>query len=69
MDFQSDKVWLTISDNGRGFDPATAHSGLGLQSMKERVQAVGGGIKLNSLPSEGTKVIIDVPYNGQENEL
>jgi two-component system, NarL family, sensor histidine kinase LiaS len=66
--FQSTQVWLTITDNGRGFDPTTTTSGLGLQSMKERIQAVGGDFKVSSAPSEGTRIIFDVPSIKEESE-
>ena len=41
----SEGVCLTISDNGRGFNPQekSATSGIGLQSMRERAEEAGGG--------------------------
>jgi len=50
---------LTIEDNGRGFDPATARSdGLGLNSMRRRLESMGGSFELKSGPGVGTKISI-----------
>jgi signal transduction histidine kinase len=53
---------LTIKDNGRGFEPEVARSaerskrGLGLASMKERVDYSGGSFSVESLPRQGTLI-------------
>lgn len=55
-------VKLVISDNGRGFDldgesqGYDGKSGLGLQSMRERVDATGGEFELKSTPRNGVAV-------------
>jgi signal transduction histidine kinase len=56
-------VRLGISDDGRGFDPAntTTTGGFGLESMRERVDALGGRFRLESHPGEGTRIEIVVP--------
>jgi signal transduction histidine kinase len=40
LEKKNNKIILEISDNGVGFDPASAdtHSGLGLKGMKERAE-------------------------------
>lgn len=58
---------LLISDDGAGFDMKalrTSASTLGLRSMEERVQAVGGSITIDSAPDLGTAICarIPVPY-------
>jgi len=47
---------LLIHDNGRGFDPEQARlaAGLGLISMRERVELLGGEFTVNSQPGHGT---------------
>lgn len=53
-----------VSDTGRGFsvEEAThAGKGLGLSSMRERVQLLGGQLHLSSLPGHGTTVDISIP--------
>jgi two-component system, NarL family, sensor histidine kinase DesK len=49
---------ITIHDNGRGFSPA-ANSGTGLQSIKNRMQAVNGSVKYTQ--ENGTKVELSIP--------
>jgi signal transduction histidine kinase len=53
---------LTIADDGVGFDAAGAvRTGLGLTSMQERVQALGGTLAIRSRPGAGTTLDIRVP--------
>jgi signal transduction histidine kinase len=56
-------IRLRVSDEGAGFDPASAHAngGLGSVSMRERLNLVGGEIAIDSLPSGGTRVDVRVP--------
>jgi signal transduction histidine kinase len=48
---------LTIADNGRGFDRSTVAKGVGLDSMRERLEALGGRLTVESEPGKGTRVI------------
>ncbi len=51
-------VTLTIHDNGQGCDPVhLEHRGVGLLSMQERMQALGGDMRLESAPGNGTRVV------------
>jgi signal transduction histidine kinase len=45
---------LTISDTGRGFDPATI--GTGLTNMTDRLSAIGGNLVFDTAPGRGTRV-------------
>jgi signal transduction histidine kinase len=45
---------LTISDTGRGFDPATV--GTGLTNMTDRLSAIGGHLVIDTAPGRGTRV-------------
>src|SRR5215204_1354578 len=57
-----DKLTLTIIDNGVGFDVDTAWgNGVGLVSMIERLDAIGGSLKIDSRPGAGTRVTASVP--------
>jgi PAS domain S-box-containing protein len=61
-----DKLVLTIVDSGRGFDErahATAHNGLGLASMRERLRLIDGEFTIRSKPSKGTSIIVRVPLS------
>jgi signal transduction histidine kinase len=57
---------LEITDNGRGFDPASAQqaaAGFGLSGMMERAQHLGGRFSISSSPGAGTTVRVEgVPY-------
>lgn len=56
-------VWLTISDRGRGFDPGTLGKtgGFGLLSIRERVQLLGGRMRIKSSMRKGSTFLISVP--------
>ena len=57
-----DAVHLTVEDDGQGFDPATARGrGLGLTSMAERVQRLGGRLEVTTHPGQGARVEAIVP--------
>jgi signal transduction histidine kinase len=46
---------LTISDTGRGFNPAT--DGTGLTNMTDRLAAIGGHLEIDTAPGRGTRII------------
>ena len=53
---------LTIEDDGIGFDAeSTWQNGLGLISMQERLEAVGGTLRIYSRPGAGTRLEVSVP--------
>ncbi|GAA1988755.1 GAF domain-containing sensor histidine kinase [Kitasatospora viridis] len=55
---------LTVRDDGRGFDPDSVRRAgrhLGLVSMHDRAQTVGGRLTLDSAPGRGTVVELEVP--------
>jgi PAS domain S-box-containing protein len=59
-------ISLTVIDNGIGFDSASmdrfsTRTGWGIISMRERAQAVGGTLTIESAPGKGTRVIVIVP--------
>jgi signal transduction histidine kinase/PAS domain-containing protein len=45
-----------IRDNGQGFDVDTAQRGLGLESMRERVEVSGGEFRIKSAIGQGTSI-------------
>ncbi|MCC7352891.1 MAG: HAMP domain-containing protein [Anaerolineae bacterium] len=60
--WEGDAVTLTIADNGQGFDVAAADgTGLGLRSMRERVEALGGSLRVESKAGAGTRVVVKCP--------
>lgn len=56
-------VELEIADNGRGFQPAELPDGggLGLVSIRERAEALGGRAVIASQPGAGTRITVSVP--------
>ena len=55
-----EQIVLTVSDNGRGFDPSVAGQGLGFRTMGSRAHSVGGSCELESR-ARGTTLICRVP--------
>ena len=45
---------FTVTDDGRGFDPATSGYGTGLQGIADRLAAIGGTLNVRSTPGAGT---------------
>ena len=62
-----ENVSLSVSDNGIGFDPATlarasdGHSGVGLLSIRERVEALDGSVTVYSVLDRGTQIQVLIP--------
>ncbi len=60
-------IILRIEDDGQGFEikkrreAATEEKRLGLGSMEERVSLLGGLMKIDSQPGQGTRIYIEVP--------
>lgn len=59
---------VTVADDGVGFDPAQAAqegwSGFGLQSMRERAEAIGGHFSVRRRDGSGTEVEVSLPVPG-----
>jgi len=57
-------VCLSVRDDGGGFDPQTVHveeGHFGLVTMRERVEMVGGELRIVSSPGKGTEITATVP--------
>ena len=63
---------LAVQDNGRGFDPARQvveeagrrviqEGGLGLLQLRERVELLGGFLRIESAPGQGASISIELP--------
>ncbi len=67
---EGEEIQLTISDNGRGFDPdAVSQDGshLGLLGMSERVKLLGGYLCIQSTPGSGTSIVVSIPFGQRGN--
>lgn len=56
-----DTLELSVQDDGRGFDLSVSREGLGLHSMRERAEAIGGMYDIQSAPGAGCQVRVRVP--------
>ena len=56
---------LTITDNGRGFEPSRVEDGNGLVSMRRRAEGFGGRLEVESEPGRGTTVRLRLPLAGR----
>lgn len=56
---------IEIEDNGTGFDMGRSHRAgwpqFGIQSMKERAEAIGGALEVESGPGQGTRLRLQLP--------
>ena len=59
-----DVLSLRVTDDGRGFDTSGSFTGhLGLHSMRERAELLGGSCGLRSRPGEGTSIEVRLPLS------
>jgi signal transduction histidine kinase len=58
LTYARDRITLVVEDNGNGFDAknAQAETGLGIQSMRERLRSIGGILRIQSSALHGTSV-------------
>lgn len=64
--YETELVTLRVVDNGAGFNPSGSFSpprGWGLIGMQERIDSVGGQLKIESSPGKGTTVEAVIPVN------
>ncbi|MBN2469487.1 MAG: ATP-binding protein [Anaerolineae bacterium] len=71
LSIDRDQATCTVEDNGRGFDPETIFAedheekqeskALGLKTLRERVELLGGQMVIDSSEGEGTKVSVIIP--------
>lgn len=64
INYDAEKVLLSISDNGCGFDAGAARlkkTSLGLKIMREDAESVGGSLIIESQPGQGTVIRAEFP--------
>ncbi len=63
LGYSDNKILLSISDNGIGFDPTNiaGKKTLGILGMKERVASLNGNYLIDSSPGNGTVITVSVP--------
>jgi light-regulated signal transduction histidine kinase (bacteriophytochrome) len=67
VECRSERVIVTVTDHGVGFDVGAAPSGtrrrLGLISLRERLSHIGGSVELRSTPGGGTVAVLSAPLS------
>jgi two-component system nitrate/nitrite sensor histidine kinase NarX len=65
LDWKSDNLFLTVMDDGRGFQLNRDQSGdhVGLSIIRERAEEINGRIFIKSSLGEGTEVTLMLPLN------
>lgn len=71
LKYTPDHLIFVVSDDGQGFDIKTNNSnssslGLGLLSMKERTEQIGGYFEMESQPGNGAKIMVTIQLASQE---
>ena len=56
-----ERLTMIVEDNGTGFDATAPAEGLGLVSMRERAELLGGSLRLESSTEHGTTLVVEVP--------
>ena len=59
----SDRICLTIADNGQGFSCDRETTGFGLQGMQERIAALDGEFHLTTAPGSGCQIQVKIPLS------
>jgi signal transduction histidine kinase len=74
LSYMHDRVALDTRDDGTGFDPgktgdatgSTRAGGFGLETMRERVERLGGTLSVESAPGEGTTLAVELPLTADD---
>jgi signal transduction histidine kinase len=64
LDRVPDRLTLTITDDGIGFNPAKKTGGIGLRNIRNRVSFYNGTVELDSAPGNGCTLTIVIPLHG-----
>ncbi len=65
LTYKAKKLRLELRDDGEGFKAKDRHDGVGLSGMRERVEQMGGELKITSSRGKGTKITVLLPCNGE----
>jgi len=63
LNYNGQTVELAVDDNGIGFETEQKPAGVGLRSMQERAEMIGGQLEIDSTPGSGTHIQISTPID------
>ncbi len=61
MSLQEPILCIIVEDNGVGIDPGKQTGGMGLHSIKTRIESMNGRFSIESDPGKGTTALIELP--------
>lgn len=62
------QLMLEVTDDGVGFQPSTTDNGVGLLSIRERAESLGGRVELDSAVGRGTRLRVTLPLDAPPGE-
>ena len=62
---RSNELFLTIEDNGIGFNQSAKTTGIGLENIKNRVQELKGKFELSTSLGQGVSILITIPITNE----
>ncbi len=60
LNTDEEMAYLSVVDNGCGFDPQTVPQGMGIKNLHIRLAAFGGSIEIYSEPGKGTEANVEL---------
>lgn len=59
---EGDRMVLTVTDNGRGFEPGAGKAGIGLRALSASAASMGGSSRIDSSHA-GTRIVVSLPFD------
>lgn len=56
------KIYVSVIDNGKGFDPSIKRKGIGISNIINRIESYNGEVIIESSPGKGCKLEIRIPH-------
>ncbi len=63
------QITLVIEDDGSGFVPRHDSDGFGLAGMRRRAESIGGSLKIETAPGQGTRIVVEAPAPPEKHRL
>lgn len=63
LEQNKNKVFLSVKDDGIGFDLSKTPSGIGLKNLRERIEELNGNINIETAKEKGTIINIEIPIH------